>query len=532
LNGRPRPGPEFLALLAALSGLLLLYAPLVIQDPVLSRDDRSLLAPLRQVRSPAGYVAAVREGRILDLQPLRDLSLWLDLQVKALTGASTFHLTNLLLLGLIALVLFRALTALGVQREVCAVVAVCFALHPVLIGSTAWISARKHLLCGLFAALATVAVLRERPWRGVVFYLLSILSQPISLLWPLWMLVRSRRARAPLTAPLTASLAMLVCAAANAAYYSGPYLRQTGGASKLVAAGPGSSLLAVGRSVFNLLCPVALSAVYDPGSPWNLAGLLLLPLFVWLALRVAPRAFALEWLLFAALPLSVVTVRMTNIFVSDTYLLLPAFGLACLLAKIAERLSRRTALAVACAVPAAFVALGVPVARSWASDAALWHRAWAVEPSPVVAAKEAFYLADEGRLDQAWAALEVASLQAGQRPFGEALAHVALLDSRLSPGERLRRLRAWPALGAWHHYALAVLLAQTGQFAEADVEARLALHDSAALGGDFSVVAAESVYFCLRAGRPDCAAVRERLANDRALDTRAFQARLSALQVR
>src|SRR5207302_5424373 len=109
-------------------------------------------------------------------------------------------------------------------------------------------------------------------------------------------------------------------------YYSGAYVAAGGHAKLVEGTRLGDSLLAVGRSFFNLVCPVAVSPSYDPGSVRNLIGVLLLPPFLFALYRVAGRR-PLGWVLFGALPLATVTARMTNIFVSDTYLLLPAVGL-------------------------------------------------------------------------------------------------------------------------------------------------------------------------------------------------------------
>src|SRR5262249_20807613 len=98
-----------------------------------------------------------------------------------------------------------------------------------------------------------------------------------------------------------------------------------------VEASPAVSLLAVGRSFINLVAPARLAVVYDPARALNLLGRLLLPLFAWLAWKsIGQRAFL--GLAFFAFPLLVVTLRTTNIFVSDTYLLLPGAGLGLVLA--------------------------------------------------------------------------------------------------------------------------------------------------------------------------------------------------------
>jgi hypothetical protein len=60
--------------LSALLALLLLcvYWEPVRSDPLLNRDDRELVDPLRAVHSVSDYLEAVRANVILDRQPVRD----------------------------------------------------------------------------------------------------------------------------------------------------------------------------------------------------------------------------------------------------------------------------------------------------------------------------------------------------------------------------------------------------------------------------------------------------------------------------
>ena len=80
-------------------------------------------------------------------------------------------------------------------------------------------------------------------------------------------------------------------------------------------------MLAFGRYFANAVAPVSLLTQYVPGRWLDVFGLLSLSvLMVWL-LAVANRRAVYEWSAFYVFPLIPVTVRMTNIFVSDTYFL-------------------------------------------------------------------------------------------------------------------------------------------------------------------------------------------------------------------
>ena len=253
--------------------------PPIRSDRLLERDDRRLVEPLRHLRGLSDYADAVRSGRILDLQPVRDLSFALDLAIGSATGLGTFHLTNLLLWLAITAVVYRILRQnLGPGPLAVACVAV-FALHPVFVNSVGWVAARKHLLSSLFILFATYEVLRadrildgrRTGWIGLLFGL-SILSQPITVLWPLWA-VSYLWLRGPghrmgalrlvgVCAPLLGA-----CVAANLFYYQGAFVQQTGAQKFVEVDGTGAvALLALGRYFANLAFPVSLATSYCRGA--------------------------------------------------------------------------------------------------------------------------------------------------------------------------------------------------------------------------------------------------------------------------
>ncbi len=79
-----------------------------------------------------------------------------------------YHLTNVLMHGANAALLFWALFRMTKSRWQSAFVAALFAVHPLRIESVAWITERKDVLSGLFFMLALIAYVRyvERPSRG------------------------------------------------------------------------------------------------------------------------------------------------------------------------------------------------------------------------------------------------------------------------------------------------------------------------------------------------------------------------------
>ncbi|MBS2021250.1 MAG: hypothetical protein JST92_02495 [Deltaproteobacteria bacterium] len=538
---------RLLALALGLAALLLAQGPLLLHDPLLSRDDHTLLDPLTHVRSLADYQAQRAAGRILDLQPVRDLSFWLDLRAGEALGHGVHHAMNLLVWLVCCALVFLLLRGLLSDPRLVLALTLLFALHPLAVGSISWVAARKHLLACAFTLAATLLLARTSRtgrWRdglsAIACYALGTLAQPIALLWPLWALaclwlapLPGERSRRSMLVSLAAVPVTLAVGLANWRYYTTTYTAQ--GVKKLAEGSdaPLGALLSLGRTTFNLLAPLRLAVVYDPRSPLGLAGLLLLPLAVWLLVRALGPRRALTWLGFAAFPLAVVTVRMTNIFVSDTYALLPLAALAVLAGLVAESSPARAgrALPIVSVLVAACAVGSVREARAWMSDAALWAHACETEGAALACAYHASLLARTGHAAEAREVVLAALERDPENPeVAAALGRVLLRDESLPVDERLRLLQAHPSSRAFPAYALGTLLARAGRFPEASQALRRALEQPRELGADLPVIAAEAVRLCELAQQPDCSAPVERLRREPAFDQSRFDARLTALR--
>jgi hypothetical protein len=538
-----------LAILLAWVGALLALAwnegALVLADPVLSRDDQTLLRPLEAMHRLGDYFAAFRAHRLLDLQPVRDASLWLDLVVQRWVGHGVHHLVNLLLLVAILVLLQALAVALVGNRPAAAAIVLVFACHPIVANTVSWIATRKHLLACAFILAATWLVRRrERPGLAAylssgALYLLSVFSQPIMLLWPAWLaldagLRQGRRAAARIAA---AFLPLVAFAGwANFVYYRGAYT--TGGATKLVALSPAVSLLSLGRDLFNAIAPVAITTTYYPGRSFNLVGLIALPILVGLSIKLLPRREALSGWAFFAFPLVVVTGWMTNIFVSDTYLLVPLAALLLLFAQVwcarppREPLRRLAPIAIA-GVSLVLALLSRPVAASWRSDEALWTRAYAVEPSPSALARYADQVLQHGRIAEArQLAIRLAEWAPNFPGTAKLLARSIYLDRTLPAAQRVEWLDRASVRDAWTDYFSASLEAEAGNFGAALARMRAAAPSAVEFGGELANVAAEARAICQRANAPDCDALTARFrsaAPPRFWDEARFQARLARL---
>ncbi|MBM4117531.1 tetratricopeptide repeat protein [bacterium] len=235
--------------------------------------------------------------------PLTWASLMLDAQLFGVKSARGFHLTNLLLHALNALLLFWLLRALTGALWKSALVAGFLALHPLHVESVAWIAERKDVLSQAFALGATLAWLRwARSGRprdyalALALLALGLLAKQmlvtLPLLWLLldfWPLGRlcnaATRRQAAGLARRQALLEKLPALALSAGAIALTLAAQTRRAALLpVDDRLANAVVATARYLGKLVWPHPLSALYphpamaggEPLAVWQIGGALVL----------------------------------------------------------------------------------------------------------------------------------------------------------------------------------------------------------------------------------------------------------------
>lgn len=181
------------------AGLLIVAASVAAYLPALSAgfiwDDPDYVVNNPNLRDGAGLVRTwTAPTSVPQWYPLVFTTFWLEYQLWGL-WASGYHLTNVLLHALGAVLLWRVLLRLGLPGRAAVLGALLWSLHPVQVESVAWITERKNTLSLVFYLLAWLALLRVdwgRPWAawtgrelgwwalGLGAFLLALLSKTVT----------------------------------------------------------------------------------------------------------------------------------------------------------------------------------------------------------------------------------------------------------------------------------------------------------------------------------------------------------------
>ncbi|HYE96894.1 MAG TPA: tetratricopeptide repeat protein [Rubricoccaceae bacterium] len=430
-----------------------------------------------------------------------------------------WHLTNLLLHGLVTALAFGFLRRLRLDVRVAASIALLFAVHPVHVESVAWVSGSPDLLLGVGVLGALWAVLgaleRPRWWRWAAAGgagVLAVTSKEVGVVLPV-LVAATVAAAAPERHPGQSILLRagarwrkpLLIAAPFAVLAAGYFLLRWAVIGRFAQEapwqhGPVEALLtAPGLLAFYLrqiVLPLWLGPVY-PLRPVTLDGLgatsFWVPLFVavgagagalWMARKGATQKIGLAMFVLPLLPALNIPAFPPEHLAHDRYLYLPLLGaLMLVVPTAAEALARgrrgtegaaKATLAGAAVLAALLLLQTVRYNLAWTSEMALWARAVETDPGSASSwSQYAIALRESGRTREAAEAID---RSLAIRPMAPALIERAdLLATQGRAAEAARDLQAVLAMQPDNHLPyerLAVLYQQSGQLREAEATLR------------------------------------------------------------
>jgi len=347
-----------------------------------------------------------------------------------------YHLTNVLLHLLNAVLLFFFIRLLTKKNTVGLFTALIFLLHPGQVESVAWLSERKNLLSATFFLLSFLFYFRFSPpchemqekggaqthraayILSLLFFLMALLTKCSVVIMPLLLVIYHRYFRtgrfslqqgfALIPFFLLSFLSALVTLKTQSTALLGLFEHSLPAHLYMM-------LFILGKYLRLLFLPVNLSFQYDIpllSGGWNpsmAAPILLLILFVCLSgiiLKKNSRSiFWVLWFLICLLPVSQIVPIVT--YMNDRYLYLPLIGIAALAAigieKIYGASRRNTAVFLVMLIVLCFLSvLTAQRIRVWVSPRSLWEDAQRKAPgNHLPHVKVGIYDFHAGRYDRA-----------------------------------------------------------------------------------------------------------------------------------
>jgi len=393
-------------------------------------DDQPLIVKSEAVRR-LSHIPAFFAGETLApegaleyhiYRPVR--AAYLTLVYVAFNGHPlAFHLGNLLLHMLAAVLVCALVNALFRQRALAAMAGLLFAVHPTHVEAVTWIKNAGELLALVMALVAFLFLLDwtrkpdAMPQR--IFYLLSVLAFTLALLakesavtlpvvWLAWLALSKEWPPGNLAAPRPARilLAVLPHFLVSAAYaiFQCQYVRAQQGpapASPATAADIGGRLPLVVHTVWTylglLVLPVHLNPWRDLAPAGGLGGVAIVLLgvaaglaflfVVWAQRRWKPLFLGLVWMVTGLAPAANLLAANRGRPIAEQRLYLPSVGWCLVLAvlfwagisRARLRFRRAAGLAFATTVLLLLV-LTAHHTTAWSSDVTFWRRVVALSP--------------------------------------------------------------------------------------------------------------------------------------------------------
>jgi hypothetical protein len=391
---------KFIFFFVLFGSFFYLYFDYFKEDPLLGRDDNVLITPLMNVVSLEDYFQKVSANIIWDVQPLRDLTFWVNIKARYVFNYSSFHLTNYIIFCFMVFFVFALFEILFQNKYFPFVFSILFAVHPLMVSSVGWVSGRKHSLAVLFLLVGLVDFFRKKELtvKVIVFYLLSLLSHQILILFPAWIYFYSKIKNINLNKKNFFTMLFLGAIILSVAFYKTFLINQGNviyGETTSYQANVSRFILSLSRSFVLVFFPKAIAATYYQGSVWNLIGIPLGVILTFFLIKIqrTKRDISL-WLFLAFLSFLPTGIA----FVNDTYLYIFLISFLISMAYFVSSIESKFFLTMTKVLGFIYFSLflfkTIEAAPMWMSNAKLWQYSYINEKSPYNAIILSGYLKD------------------------------------------------------------------------------------------------------------------------------------------
>jgi hypothetical protein len=333
--------------------IVLSYLPVLVAPKTVNPDAQLIIPLLKSVHSFSDYYEMLFSFETYDVQPIRDLTFFVDIFFFNKFHFNSFIIQNILFWIIACITVKKNLSLIfpSFSRNQCFYLACLFAIYPLFCGTLCWGIARKHILSFLFIMLSNLFLFKilkktgKKKYQVIlinVFYVLSVFSQPITLLWPFWALayvfLNFRQEIKKIGIYLTPAFIVFSFGVyVNTLYYDQSLVFKMNFESKTSDAfNIPDKILGLGHYIYQLFLPYWQATAYQLGH-WSVwIGILLMGVFslLYLSLKL-DKTWLLSWFGFIMFPLAII---LSNPHIlSDNYLVTPSFGLLVLVATLLNK---------------------------------------------------------------------------------------------------------------------------------------------------------------------------------------------------
>jgi hypothetical protein len=470
----------------------LTYFPLLFSFNLVNPDAQYIFPLLDNLNGIGDYFQALFTFQTLDFQPIRDLTFFIDLKFFQLFQFNTSIWQNLFWWVCACVVINRILKIIFplLNNWFVFVITLAFMVYPLFSQTIGWGVARKHLLAFFFTVLLTEIWLRKRSMFSgkeailiSTLFACSVLSQPISVLWPCWalahlLLLQRQLFKSSLKIFVPLGLIMISVVLINYFYYetSPVFLSnfKTITKNKFSFA---DCILAIGHYVFQVFVPYLLSYRYTLGHWATMAGLGILGCFAFFIRGMKVKwKWAVSWIIFSFMPILMVLTNPKAQY--DTYLLIPSLGILILFLSAVEKQPKflgKFGFSLSLIFVLFWSVFTNIEVRAWTSELQMVKRSFERRPSCLSAADYLRLNYENDKLGSEDAKnylfnYECESFSYSGKGMMILQAYMLFYESSPPLEQRLERLKRLSSFEFFPHMILASLYVKEKMFKEADLE--------------------------------------------------------------